>query len=324
MTAGERRVITVPGGKAGMRVDRYLTEAVPECSRARLQQWLRDGHITIAGKSSKASAVLRGGESIAITPPTLQPSTVVAEAIPLAVLYEDADIIVINKPAGMAVHPGAGRSSGTLVNALLAHVRDLSGIGGIERPGIVHRLDKDTTGVLIVAKHDRAHQELARQFHDREVDKCYVAMCYGALRGDGEINLPIGRHPTERTMMSARSRRGRTALTQWRVREAFGNELTLLEIRIATGRTHQIRVHLSAIGHPLVGDPVYGGRRTIKRLPPTWHAVVGDFQRPALHAWRLRVQHPISGAPCEWTAPIPADVEALIVNVRDVIAQELK
>lgn len=318
------RQILIPLQAAGQRLDRVLSEAFPEWSRARLQQWIRDGHVRIDGALHKASYTIRGNEVVDITPPTLQPSTVMAEAIPLAVLYEDADIIVINKPAGMAVHPGAGRSSGTLVNALLAHVRDLSGIGGIERPGIVHRLDKDTTGVLIVAKHDRAHQELARQFHDREVDKCYVAMCYGALRGDGEIDLPIGRHPTERTMMSVRSRRGRTALTQWRVREAFGNELTLLEIRIATGRTHQIRVHLSAIGNPLVGDPVYGGRRTIKRLPLAWHDVVGDFHRPALHAWRLRVRHPISGQPCEWTAPMPADLDALIVNVRDVIARELK
>lgn len=312
--------ILVPTDAVGSRLDRFLVRAVPDHSRARLQQWIRDGHIRVDGQRSKSSAVVRGGETIVIVPPIVTPATLTAEAIPLTILHEDADLVVINKPAGLAVHPGAGRRSGTLVNALLAHVHDLSGVGGVERPGIVHRLDRDTTGVLVVAKHDRAHRALARQFHDRTVEKWYGALCYGALRGEGTIDLAIGRHPTNRKLMSTRSRRGRTAVTHWRVRESFGKELTWLEIRIATGRTHQIRVHLSAIGHPLVGDPLYGGRKTITRLPVAWQISVAAFQRPALHAWRLRLQHPTSGERCEWTAPLPPDLELLLAAVREVAA----
>ncbi len=322
MTTQHARVLTVPADAAGQRLDRFLADTVPEYSRARLQQWIRDGHVMVGGARIKTSATVRGGERIEILPPVTQPTTLIAEAIPLDILYEDDDIVVINKPAGLAVHPGAGRGSGTLVNALLACVKGLSGIGGVERPGIVHRLDKDTTGVMVVAKHDVAHRNLSQQFQERTVEKCYLAICYGALRGSGTIDLPIGRHPTHRQSMSTRSRQGRPAVTHWRVRESFDTELVLLEVRIATGRTHQIRVHLSAVGHPLVGDPLYGGRKTIQRLPREWQSVVQHFQRPALHAWQLRLQHPMTGAMCEWSAPIPEDLHNLIAELQKIALKQ--
>ncbi len=311
------RTIRIPPAAAGERLDRFLVTASPDLSRARLQAWIREGHVHVNGAPAKPSQVLHGGEVVTMRPPDIQPTQLLAENIPLDILYEDHDIVVVNKPAGLAMHPGAGRQTGTLVNALLGQIEGLSGIGGVERPGIVHRLDIDTTGLVIIAKHDQAHQALAKQFHDRQVEKKYLALCYGLLKPKGSVDLPIGRHPSHRQAMSTHSRQGRDALTYWETRETFGKELSFIEVRIATGRTHQIRVHMSAIGHPLVGDPLYGGRKTIKRLPKAWQEQVSAFVRPALHAWQLQVHHPITGALCAWTAPIPEDLQQLLEGLRD-------
>lgn len=260
--------------------------------------------------------VVRAGEVIVVRPPPVVPSPLVAQVLPLAILYEDADILVLNKAAGMVVHPGAGQLQGTVVNALLAHIPDLRGVGGVERPGIVHRLDKGTSGVMIVAKHDAAHLALTRQFHDRHVSKTYQALCIGQVRASGVIEAPIGRHPTHRTAMSTESRRGRPAMTRWRVREVFATAVSLVEVDLLTGRTHQIRVHMSAAGHPLVGDGVYGKRATGRHLLPAWRLLLAEARRPMLHAWRLALAHPCTGLPMAWEAPCPEDFSTMVRQMR--------
>jgi 23S rRNA pseudouridine1911/1915/1917 synthase len=233
------------------------------------------------------------------------------EDIPLEILFDDADVVVVNKPAGMVVHPAAGNPTGTLVNALLHHVKDLSGIGGEVRPGIVHRLDKGTSGVMVVAKHDDAHKELARQFHDREIEKEYVALAWGLVQQRKRINAAIGRDPKNRVKMSTRAGRARSAVTRvtWS-RDLKG--VTLLRVAIATGRTHQIRVHLSAIGHPIVGDALYGGVH--RRVPHPLRAVT-KLTRPFLHAERLAFTHPRTRERLEFTAPLPADLETVVAEL---------
>lgn len=232
--------------------------------------------------------------------------------LPIEILFDDADVVVVNKPAGMVVHPGAGHGTGTLVNALLHHVKDLSGIGGEVRPGIVHRLDKGTSGVMVVAKNDQAHQELARQFHDREVAKEYIALVWGLVQQRKRIDLPIGRDPVHREKISTRARRARTAVTRvtW-ARHLPG--LSLLRVAIATGRTHQIRVHLSAIGHPIVGDALYGGVH--KHIRGDLRPVL-RLTRPFLHAERLAFTHPGTGERLEFSAPLPGDLESVL---RDIV-----
>jgi 23S rRNA pseudouridine1911/1915/1917 synthase len=229
----------------------------------------------------------------------------------LDIVYQDTDLVVVDKPAGMVVHPAAGHASGTLVNALLHQVRDLSGIGGEARPGIVHRLDRGTSGLMVIAKHDRAHAELARQFHDREVEKEYVALVWGVVQAGRRIDLPIGRDPADRKKMSARARRARTATT--RVTKALHMPgVTLIHVAIATGRTHQIRVHLSAIGHPIVGDAVYGGLR--RRVPGDLRPVLA-LERPFLHAGRLAFRHPADGRRMEFEAPLPRDLQIVLNQI---------
>ena len=243
--------------------------------------------------------------------PEVQPSSAQPEDLPLDILFNDADLVVVNKPAGMVVHPAAGNPSGTLVNALLHHVKDLSGIGGEARPGIVHRLDKGTSGVMVIAKNDDAHRELARQFHDREVEKEYVALAWGLVQQRKRINAAIGRDPKNRVKMSTRAGRARSAVTRvtWS-RDLKG--VTLLRVAIATGRTHQIRVHLSAIGHPIVGDALYGGVH--RRVPHPLRAVT-KLTRPFLHAERLAFTHPRTKERLEFTAPLPADLEAVVAEL---------
>jgi len=292
----------------GNRLDRFLAGEIPDQSRSQIQRLIEAGHVTHSRvKAVKANSEIREGDVITIALPEAAATTAVAEDIPLEILFDDRDIVVVNKPAGMVVHPAAGNHTGTLVNALLHHIKDLSGVGGEIRPGIVHRLDKGTSGVMVIAKNDEAHQELSRQFHDREVEKEYVALAWGLVQQRRRINAAIGRDPKNRLKMSTRAGRARHAVTRvtW-ARDLQG--VTLLRIAIATGRTHQIRVHLSAIGHPIVGDALYGGVH--RRVPHPLRAVT-RLTRPFLHAERLAFTHPRTKERMEFTAPIPADLESV-------------
>jgi len=282
-----------------MRLDRFLTARLPAHSRARLQQFIKQGDARINGAMGKPGQKIRVGDVITIAEPPLEPAGSQPEAIPLAVVFEDADLLVVNKPAGLVVHPGAGHQAGTLVNALLHHCVNLSGIGGEERPGIVHRLDKETSGCVVIAKHDAAHRNLAEQFAARTVTKIYLALAVGKFaRKSGTLKTALGRHPVHRTKMAVvPAARGRSAETTWRVVSEIGGQLSLVECTLHTGRTHQIRVHLKHLGHPVAGDAVYGTR--------------GGFARQMLHAWRLGFAHPRTGARLIFESPIPDDfVEA--------------
>src|SRR5687767_4971171 len=251
---------------------------------------------------------MREGDRVTVDIPEAAPSTVAGEALPLEILYQDADLAVLNKPAGMVVHPAAGHASGTLVNALLHHIPDLSGIGGEARPGIVHRLDRGTSGVMVVAKNDASHQELSRQFQDREIEKEYIALVWGVVQAGRRIDAAIGRDPSNRQKMSARSKHAREAVTRiTRAHHLPG--LTLCQVAIHTGRTHQIRVHLSAIGHPIVGDALYGG---VHRRVPGDIRAVQRLERPFLHAARLVFKHPRDGRRLEFVAPLAADLAAVL------------
>jgi len=288
---------TIDSGQAGVRVDQFLAAQIPALSRSRLQALLREGHATVNGVLVRPSAKLRPGDQIAVAEPAPIASETTAQAITLEILYEDNDLIVLNKAAGMVVHPAAGNWDGTIVNALLHHCTELSGIGGTQRPGIVHRLDKDTSGCLVAAKSDLAHQALARQFAGREVTKLYLALAAGTFRKlSGEIDEPIGRHPVQRKKMTVVKTGGRTARTGYRVLGIYGGG-TLVECTLHTGRTHQIRVHLKHLGHPLLGDDVYGKR--------------GAFPRQMLHAWRLGFTHPRTGERMNFRAPVPPDFLAV-------------
>jgi len=287
---------------AGQRLDVFLAR-VSGLTRARVQHLIADAHVLVGGNSQKARHRVSAGERIRLCIPPATPLALVPEAIPLDILYEDDDLIVLNKPPGMVVHPGAGRSAGTLVHALLAHCPTLPGIGGVERPGIVHRLDRDTSGVLVVAKTDAAHQSLSRQFNGRTVRKRYLAVVHGEVRQEaGRIEAPIGRREHDRKRMGIREN-GREARTGYQVLRRLGGA-SVLALALETGRTHQIRVHLSHIGHPVVGDQVYGGRRERRRTMTDERRA----ERQMLHAWRLGFQHPRTGAWLEFTAPVPEDI----------------
>jgi 23S rRNA pseudouridine1911/1915/1917 synthase len=312
--------ITVQAEHEGLRLDRVLASEIDGYSRSQIQRLIEDGHVTLPRvKTVKANTPVREGDQIAVTLPAPVAASLAAEEIPLDVLFEDADVIVINKPSGMVVHPGAGHEGGTLVNALLHRVTDLSGIGGELRPGIVHRLDKGTSGVMVVAKHDAAHQELARQFHDREVEKEYVALVWGLVQQRKRIEMPIGRDPVNREKISTRSRRARSAVTRvtW-ARHVPG--VSLLRIAIHTGRTHQIRVHLQAIGHPIVGDSLYGGVH--RRVPHNLRAVQ-RLTRPFLHAERLAFAHPGTGEHLEFTASLPQDLRETLEAIEPALVEQL-
>ncbi len=274
----------------------------PEFSRARIQEWIKAGRVLVNGQAQRPSHTVHGGETIEMEPAAPAPLNASPEAIPLHVLYEDEDLVAIDKPAGMVVHAGAGVHSGTLVNALLHRFGQLSGVGGPLRPGIVHRLDRYTSGVLLVAKNDRAHQNLAAQFSGRSVEKTYLALVHGAVKAEsGRIERPIARDPVHRTRMTARLNQGRAAWSEYRVQRRFPG-FTLLEVRIGTGRTHQIRVHLSSIGHPVAGDTLYGAARQAE-------------PRFFLHAHRIRFRRPSDGAPLEIVSPLPEDLEAWLTRL---------
>ncbi len=307
------RELEVESDHEGSRLDNFLTAALPDRSRSQIQRLIKDGLVTGPAKSLRASTPVRAGQRFTVELPAAEPATAIAEDLPLPILYEDADIVVIDKPAGMVVHPGAGHSSGTVVNALLHHVDDLSGIGGELRPGIVHRLDRGTSGVMIAAKNDSAHQELSRQFHDREVEKEYIALVWGLVQAGKRIDAAIGRDPKDRQKMSTRARHARSAVT--RVTWALNlRGVSLIHVAIATGRTHQIRVHLSAIGHPVVGDPTYGG---VHRHVANDVRAVQRLKRPFLHAARLKFTHPTDGRTMEFESPLPEDLQSVIEEIRE-------
>lgn len=302
-----------PVGEPPERLDLFIARQEPELTRSAVQRLVEAGRVTVDGAPVRPSLKLKGGERIVIEVPPPLPAAPVAEQIPLEVLYEDHDLIVVNKPAGMSVHPGAGRQEGTLVNALLGHCDDLSGIGGEVRPGIVHRIDKDTTGVLVAAKNDKSHQGLAHQFKEHSIKRVYLALVYGSPKTDrGSIDADIGRHPTDRKRMSGTARRGRRAVTHWKVTGRYG-QVSALELRLETGRTHQIRVHLSEAGHPLLGDPVYGGAGRLPGLKdPRLRALVKGLGRQALHARTLGFIHPVTGGYLEFSAPLPEDMQHIL------------
>jgi 23S rRNA pseudouridine1911/1915/1917 synthase len=285
----------VPKENARMRLDLCLVKALPELSRSRIQQLIRADLVRLNDATTRPNQLVRTGDEIEVTQPPPEKLKLTPEAIPLEILYEDDDLIVINKPAGMTVHPGAGQREHTLVNALLHHCRCLSGIGGKERPGIVHRLDKETSGCLVAAKNDMTHRELSKQFAARTVEKIYLALVAGKLRKQtGVIEQKIGRHPVHRQRMSVVSPRGRTARTEYRVVRS-SERASLVECRLHSGRTHQIRVHLHHLGHPVLGDKIYAPRFA-KNLP-----------RQMLHAWKLGFRHPRTDGWKNFEAPLPDD-----------------
>lgn len=319
-----RRRLVVSASDAGARLDAFIARALPEISRSRAKRLIDEGFVLVGGAPAKAAREVAAGERIAVEiPPPKEPSAK-PQDISLDILYEDTDLIVINKPAGMVVHPAAGHPSGTLVNALLAHCGDLSGIGGELKAGIVHRLDAGTSGAIVAAKNDPAHRALAAQFKARTVGKIYGALVFGAMRAEaGQFDQPIGRSRGDRKRMSAHTRRGRDSLTEWRIAERFGNALSWIEVRLRTGRMHQIRVHFAEAGHPLVGDPLYGGVKKAKRLPPgPMREIVEAFPRPALHASRLAIDHPRTGERMEFMAPLPEDITELLNRLRAMRGEE--
>jgi 23S rRNA pseudouridine1911/1915/1917 synthase len=303
MTQENRREFIVKETDAGARLDRFLADSANEFSRSRIQALIRDGFVTVNGAPPRARDIVRAGDRLVLVEPPLQAIDLVPEKIALSVLFEDNDMIVINKPAGISVHPGAGWKCGTLVNALLSHCKNLSGIGGKERPGIVHRLDKETSGCLAVAKNDFAHLELSRQFAARTIDKIYLALVAGKVRAkSGAIVAPIARHRVHRKKMAIAREGGREARTDFKVLRS-GGEASLLECRLHSGRTHQIRVHLQHLGHPILGDAVYGGRRA------------GNFSRQMLHAWKLGLDHPRTKERMHFEAPWPEDFKRALSEV---------
>src|SRR5579863_812076 len=287
-------LLKAEGTDRGKRLDAFLHEKLPEYSRSRLQIWIREARVLVNGAPGKPSTILHGAEEIGVEPAHLAPLKATAEDIPLVVLYEDSSVVAIDKPAGMVVHAGAGVHAGTVVNALLHRFSLLSTIGGDLRPGIVHRLDRFTTGVLLVAKTDTAHRDLAAQFQSRKVEKVYLALVEGTLAGSGRVQKPIARDPRNRARMTARLTTGRSALTDWK---AIGNftGFTFLEIRIGTGRTHQIRAHMAALGHPVAGDRLYGGKAS-------------PWNRYFLHAHRLGFRSPATGEQVVVQSPMPRDL----------------
>ena len=296
----------------GIRLDHYITAILPERSRSQIQRLIRGEHVRLNHKAVRASHAVHTGDVVEIEIPATVAATPIAEALPLTILHDDPDLVVVHKPPGMVVHPAAGHESGTLVNALLHHVDGLSGIGGERRPGIVHRLDRGTSGVMVVAKHDAAHAELSRQFADREVEKEYVALVWGLLNTGRRIDAPLGRDPSNRQKMSTRARRARTAVTRVTGTERLRG-LTLATIAIATGRQHQIRVHLNSIGHPVVGDAVYGG---LRRHLAADHRTLATLTRPFLHAYRLAFAHPRDGRRVEFRADLPDDLQLVLNDLR--------
>lgn len=301
------REFTVEPGME-MRIDRYLSEQCSDMSRSYLQKLVKEGGVCVGGTAVKSNYKVSAGELVTLEVPEAVEPEIVPEEMALDIIYEDTDIILINKPKGMVVHPAAGHYSGTLVNGLMHHCRaDLSGINGVMRPGIVHRIDMDTTGVLIVCKNDMAHNAIAEQLKEHSITRRYYAVVHGNIKAEeGTVNAPIGRHPVDRKKMSINEKNGREAVTHYRVLERFG-QFTYVECRLETGRTHQIRVHMASIGHPLLGDAVYGPAKCPYKL-----------QGQTLHAGILGIIHPRTGEYMEFSAPLPPYFEALLTKLRQL------
>lgn len=297
--------IAVSEEQTSERLDKFLSTTEPEWSRTQVQQWVKEGLIEVNGKQVKANYKVQAGDQIKVEIPDPEALDVEAEPMDLDIYYEDADVLVVNKPRGMVVHPAPGHVSGTLVNGLMAHCKDLSGINGVMRPGIVHRIDKDTSGLLMVAKNDMAHESLVNQLVAKTVTRKYTAVVHGIIQHDtGTIDAPIGRDKKDRQSMTVTKENAKQAVTHFDVIERF-RDFTVVECRLETGRTHQIRVHMKYIGYPLAGDPKYGPRKTV------------DFNGQLLHAGVLGFDHPRTGEYIEFTAPIPADMQAFIDSLRN-------
>src|SRR4030043_529561 len=312
--------IQIPLKGQGRRIDQFLSETNLQLTRSRAKKLIEEGAILLNNQKTKPSAHIKSGDLTSGALPEPEPLSLEPDPPPLPILYEDHSIIVIDKPAGMVVHPAAGNPSGTLVNALLYHFQDLSGINGVLRPGIVHRLDKDTSGVMVVAKGDEAYHHLIKQFKNRTVEKVYLAIAYGKFnQAEGLIDAAIGRHPKERKQMSTRTKKGRIAITRWKRVENLDG-FSLLEIYPQTGRTHQIRVHLSSMGHPLLGDPLYGRKgRSGSIQNPVLKECVRRMTRQALHAHRLAFDHPQTGERVQFEAPLPQDMQDALEWLRSQI-----
>lgn len=308
----------------GARLDAYLTSLVPDLSRSAVQRLVEEGCVTVDGAPAKVGLKLKQGQVVSYIIPAVKPAEAQAEEIPLDIVYEDEDLIVINKPKDLVVHPAPGSPAGTLVNALLAHCKGLSAVGGVERPGIVHRLDKDTSGLMVVAKNDKTHHELQRQIQARTAERKYLALIWGNPKFEEAIvDAPIGRHPSDRQKMAVipdpERHRAREAQTNLRVQERFG-PFTLIEAKLQTGRTHQVRVHLAYAGHPVVGDPVYSGNRRMHtgraEFVPVVNKLIDALEGQALHAYSLSFTHPRTGELLAFTAPMPPAMQALVDYIR--------
>ncbi|MEO7774601.1 MAG: 23S rRNA pseudouridine(1911/1915/1917) synthase RluD [Steroidobacteraceae bacterium] len=300
-------LLELPASAAGLRLDQALAAALPQYSRARIQAWIKEGAVDVDGRAPRSRDPVGGGEKVRVAARFQSDLSVAPEAMPLRILHEDQDLIVIDKPAGLVVHPGAGNPSHTLQNALLAHDPELA---RLPRAGIVHRIDKETSGLLVVARSSIAHVALVEALRVHAVQREYLGICVGRVSSGGSVDQPIGRHRTQRTSMTVRAD-GREARTHYRIEQRYRTH-TLLRIQLETGRTHQIRVHLAHIGFPLVGDPVYGGRRQLTAgSSPELLATLKTFRRQALHAAQLELVHPVSGIELRFTAPLPEDFAAL-------------
>ena len=306
--------LQVTAEHVAMRLDRFLDDSLPELSRSQIKRLIDEGAVTLNGGTSKPGFKLRGGEEICVVLPDPLAATAEAESIPLHILYEDPALVVVNKPAHLVVHPAPGHRSGTLVNALLHHCKDLSGVGGELRPGIVHRLDKDTSGVMVATKDDRTHRYLARQFKAHSIQRRYRALVHGLVAETmGTIDQPIGRHPVHRKKMSTVARSSRRAVTRWQVLRRYeADRMTLVDLSLETGRTHQIRVHMAGMNCPVVGDPLYGGASRIKAIADQkLRQMVAALQRQFLHAWQLGFEHP-NGLQMVFQADVPSELQGIL------------
>jgi 23S rRNA pseudouridine1911/1915/1917 synthase len=311
--------LEVQDAAEGIRLDKFLAEALPALSRTQIQRLIDAGRVALPRGKATARYRVRSGERISLEVPPPQPTHLLPEDIPLDIVFEDEALVVVNKPPGMVVHPAPGHPHGTLVNALLYHCNVLSGIGGEERPGIVHRLDKDTSGLLLVAKHDRSHRHLSEQLRDRTLRRRYLALVQGCPPTEqGSIDAPIGRHPQHRQKMAVVEANGRAARTHYQVLESWG-VLSLLQLSLETGRTHQIRVHLAHIGRPVIGDPIYGTKALSLPRHPALERWLHTFPRQALHACELQFAHPETGETMTFFAPLPDDLATLMTRIRQAL-----